>query len=409
MIKPNTQIEPLREDLGRIITGSFLTSTSYKRWIVSKRKDEINKLWEQCLLVAKRDNLVIGFGSDEYEANNALTLLLNTLFKQGSEMLVFFLNDLLHFYQDETKERIDVSDLRLDMKAAGIEEDLIKQLNDIGKDETATEEIKPVALTGEQKVRQLEDNYKEVSKGDRNSRKSIEAYLEWHKETLLYLSCYYSDMNSDFKEFKNLDNSGNGHSLYSNFNKIYAKYNLLMSHVSMQSKDNSKKGNSPMVFISHSSQDKEFAESLVDLLESIGLNKETLFCSSVDGYGLGLSDDIFETLLELFENHDLFMIFLHSPRYYKSSVSLNEMGAAWVLRSGFCSILTSDMDFSGLTGVVNGSKISIKVNAQDAASRLNELYKILQEIFNLTPLDITQWERKRSIFLRNVNAIKYTE
>ena len=409
MIKPNTQIEPLREDLGRIITGSFLTSTPYKRWIVSKRKNEINKLWEQCLLVAKRDNLVIGFGSDEYEASKALTLLLNTLFKQGSEMLVFFLNDLLHFYQDETKERIDVSDLRLDMKAAGIEEDLIKQLNDIGKDETATEEIKPVALTGEQKVRQLEDNYKEVSKGDRNSRKSIEAYLEWHKETLLYLSCYYSDMNSDFKEFKNLDNSGNGHSLYSNFNKIYAKYNLLMSHVSMQSKDNSKKGNSPMVFISHSSQDKEFAESLVDLLESIGLNKETLFCSSVDGYGLGLSDDIFETLLELFENHDLFMIFLHSPRYYKSSVSLNEMGAAWVLRSGFCSILTSDMDFSGLTGVVNGSKISIKVNAQDAASRLNELYKILQEIFNLTPLDITQWERKRSIFLKNVNAIKYTE
>ena len=67
------------------------------------------------------------------------------------------------------------------------------------------------------------------------------------------------------------------------------------------------------------------------------------------------------------------------------------------------------MDFSGLTGVVNGSKISIKVNAQDAASRLNELYKILQEIFNLTPLDITQWERKRSIFLKNVNAIKYTE
>ena len=229
MIKPNTQIEPLREDLGRIITGSFLTSTSYKRWIVSKRKDEINKLWEQCLLVAKRDNLVIGFGSDEYEANNALTLLLNTLFKQGSEMLVFFLNDLLHFYQDETKERIDVSDLRLDMKAAGIEEDLIKQLNDIGKDETATEEIKPVALTGEQKVRQLEDNYKEVSKGDRNSRKSIEAYLEWHKETLLYLSCYYSDMNSDFKEFKNLDNSGNGHSLYSNFNKINSSLKISLA------------------------------------------------------------------------------------------------------------------------------------------------------------------------------------
>lgn len=406
MIKPNTQIEPLREDLGRIITGDFLVSTEFKRWIVLKK---LNKLWEQYLLAAKRDNLVIGFGSDEYEASNALTLLLNALFENSKEALVLFFNDLLHFYHDETRKYIDVSNLRLDMEAAGIEETLIKQLNNIGKDETATEEVNPVALTGEQKVRQLENDYKETSKGDRNSLRSIEAYLEWHKEALLYLSCYYSDMNSDFKEFKDLDNSGNGHSLYSNFKKIYTKYNLLMSQVNMQSEDNFKKGKSPMVFISHSLKDKEFAEALVDLLESIGLNKETLFCSSVDGYGLGLSDDIFETLLGLFENHDLFMIFLHSPRYYKSSVSLNEMGAAWVLRSGFCSILTSDMDFSGLTGVVNGSKISIKVNAQDAASRLNELYKILQEIFNLTPLDITQWERKRSIFLRNVNAIKYTE
>lgn len=409
MIKPNTQIEPLREDLGRIITGSFLTSTPYKRWIVSKRKNEINKLWEQCLLVAKRDNLVIGFSSDEYEASKALTLLLNTLFKQGSEMLVFFLNDLLHFYQDETKERIDVSDLRLDMKAAGIEEDLIKQLNDIGKDETATEKIKPIALTGEQKVRQLEDNYKEVSKGDRNSRKSIEAYLEWHKETLLYLSCYYSDMNSDFKEFKNLDNSGNGHSLYSNFNKIYAKYNLLMSKVNMESENNQKKGNSPMVFISHSSKDKEFAEALVDLLESIGLNKDTLFCSSVAGYGLGLSKNIFDTLRELFKCHDLFMIFLHSPRYYKSSVSLNEMGAAWVLRSDFCSILTKDMDFEQMNGVIDGRLISIKVDAEDAVSRLNELYEKLQGIFNLTPLERNQWERKRNGFLKIVNNLECNE
>lgn len=406
MIKPNTQIEPLREDLGRIITGDFLVSTEFKRWIVLKK---LNKLWEQYLLAAKRDNLVIGFGSDEYEASNALTLLLNALFENSKEVLVLFLNDLLHFYHDETKKYIDVSNLRLDMEAAGIEETLIKQLNNIGKDETATEEVNPVALTGEQKVRQLENDYKETSKGDRNSLRSIEAYLEWHKEALLYLSCYYSDMNSDFKEFKDLDNSGNGHSLYSNFKKIYTKYNLLMSQVNMQSKDNFNKGKSPMVFISHSSKDKEFAEALVDLLESIGLDKDTLFCSSVAGYGLDLSDDIFETLRNLFLNHDLFMIFIHSPRYYKSAVSLNEMGAAWALRKGFCSILTSDMEFSGLIAVVNDRTIAIKVNEKEAKYRLNELYDKLKDIFNLTSLEMTKWERKRDNFLRSVNNIKLEE
>ena len=406
MIKPNTKIEPLREDLGRIITGDFLVSTAFKRWIVSIKLD---KLWEQCLLEAQRNNGLFGFGSDEYEASNALTLLLNTLFENNTEALVLYLNNLLHFYQDETKKYIDVSNIRLDMKAAGIDETLIKQLDNIGKDETAKEEVNPVALTGEQKVRQLENDYKEVSKGDRNSRKSIEAYLEWHKETLLYLSCYYSDMNSDFKEFKDLDNDGNGYSLHSNFNKIYAKYNLLMSQVSMQSKDNSKKGKSPMVFISHSSKDKEFAEALVDLLESIGLDKDTLFCSSVAGYGLGLSDDIFETLRNLFLNHDLFMIFIHSPRYYKSAVSLNELGAAGALRTGFCSILTSDMEFSGLKGVVNDRSIAIKVNEEDAWYRLNELYDKLKDIFNLTSLEMTKWERKRDNFLRSVNNIKLEE
>ncbi|WP_072542109.1 toll/interleukin-1 receptor domain-containing protein [Bacteroides mediterraneensis] len=406
MIKPDTKIEPLREDLRCIIEDSFLLSISFKRWIISVKLD---KMWEQCLSKAKQENRFFGIGSDEYEAGNALTLLLNISFEEGNETLVWLVSELLYLYHNETRKNIDVSALRLDMQVIGIDNTLMQQLDDLCVSEAVTEEVKPVVLTKEQKVRQLENDYKEVSKGDRNSRKSIEAYLEWHKEALIYLSDFYTDMNSDFKEFKNLDNSGNGYSLYSNFNKIYTKYNLLMSKVNMESENNQKKGNSPMVFISHSSKDKEFAEALVDLLESIGLNKETLFCSSVDGYGLGLSDDIFETLRGLFENHDLFMIFLHSPRYYKSSVSLNEMGAAWVLRSGFCSILTSDMDFSGLTGVVNGSKISIKVNAQDAASRLNDLYKILQEIFNLAPLEITQWERKRSIFLRNVNAIKYTE
>lgn len=406
MIKPNTQIEPLRKDLGCIITGDFLVSTAFKRWIVSIKLD---KLWEQCLLEAQRDNRVFGLGSDEYEASNALTLLLNTLFVKNIELLVLFLNNLLRLYHDETKKYIDVSNLRLDMEAAGIEETLIKQLDNIGKDETATEEVNPVALTGEQKVRQLENDYKETSKGDRNSLRSIEAYLEWHKEALLYLSCYYSDMNSDFKEFKDLDNDGNGYSLYSNFNKIYAKYNLLMSQVNMQSKDNFKKGKSPMVFISHSSKDKEFAEALVDLLESIGLDKDTLFCSSVAGYGLDLSDDIFETLRNLFLNHDLFMIFIHSPRYYTSAVSLNEMGAAWALRKGFCSILTSDMEFSGLTGVVNDRAIAIKVNEENAWYRLNELYDNLKRIFNLTSLEMTKWERKRDNFLRSVNNIKLEE
>lgn len=85
------------------------------------------------------------------------------------------------------------------------------------------------------------------------------------------------------------------------------------------------------------------------------------------------------------------------------------MGAAWVLRSDFCSILTKDMDFEQMNGVIDGRLISIKVDAEDAASRLNELYEKLQGIFNLTPLERNQWERKRNGFLKIVNNLECNE
>lgn len=86
MIKPATKIEPLREDLRRIIEDSFLLSIPFKRWIISVKLD---KMWEQCLSKAKQENRFFGIGSDEYEAGNALTLLLNISFEEGNETLVW--------------------------------------------------------------------------------------------------------------------------------------------------------------------------------------------------------------------------------------------------------------------------------------------------------------------------------
>lgn len=165
----------------------------------------------------------------------------------------------------------------------------------------------------------------------------------------------------------------------------------------------------PMVFISHSSKDKDFANALVALLEDIGLDSSNLFCSSVEGYGIALSKDIFETLRSLFNEHNLYVIFIHSPRYYKSAVSLNEMGAAWVLKTDFCSFLTTDMSFSKMEGVVNGSTISIKVDAEDAPARLTELKNTLIPMFGLQTIDETKWERKRKVFLNQVLSIAYKE
>ena len=164
---------------------------------------------------------------------------------------------------------------------------------------------------------------------------------------------------------------------------------------------------SPMVFISHSSKDKDFAEALVDMLEVLEFDSSNLFCSSIDGYGIGLSEDIFETLRSIFNGHNIFVIFIHSPHYYNSPISLNEMGAAWVLKTGFCSFLTTDMKFEMMKGVVNDKTISIKVDADDAPSRLTQLKDKLISTFCLKSIDNIKWERKRQTFLTKVLTIKY--
>jgi hypothetical protein len=161
----------------------------------------------------------------------------------------------------------------------------------------------------------------------------------------------------------------------------------------------------PMVFISHSSKDYDFVEALTDMLQHIGLTHENLFCSSIPGLWIGLSQDIFESLRQLFQEYDLYVIFVQSHRYYESAASLNEMGAAWVLQTKFCSILTKDMNYDDMKGVFDKNKIAIKVNDNDAPYRLTELKNDIFKFLHLDPIDETRWERERTKFLKQVKEI----
>lgn len=246
--------------------------------------------------------------------------------------------------------------------------------------------------------------------------KDVEA---WQTETTEFLRVLYGEEARQVADFERCINNKNHYfkfreGIQSELQDCISKLNafikadtMIQETMIMDSKKPTGINKSPMVFISHSSKDKDFAEALVVLLEDLGMDSTNVFCSSVDGYGVGLSQDIFETLRELFNEHNLFVIFIHSPRYYKSYVSLNEMGAAWVLKTDFCSFLTTDMDFSMMKGVVNGSTISIKVDNDDTPARLSELKDKLTNVFGLSTIDGTKWERKRQAFLDKVLSITF--
>lgn len=401
----NTKIQPLIEDVGRIIPGTFLKSTEFKRWIVECKLDEV---WAQILQQVKssRSFFAMGYDHDAADSKESLNYLLNIIFEQNKDRLPDFLLDLLSFYAYQETLYIDVTDIKKDLLAAGYSDEMVAVLDGITIPEQIEEKIDE-EQTQEQKVRALEQVY--LSHRDENSREAIDAYLEWHSTALLYLSSYYTEANPDYSEFKHIDNSGNGHALRHNFKSLYSIYNLLMNSVTTQeiAKNTAKGKKTPVVFISHSSGDKDFVDALVNLLDDMGFTKDTLFCSSVREYGIPISGDIFETIRGLFLEHDLYVIFVLSPRFYGSAVSLNEMGAAWVLKTDFCSFLTSDMDYGKMKGVVNNAKVSIKVDEEDAKNLLNDLYKHLIAVFSLQEMDMNKWERKRDLFLQVVRTLKY--
>lgn len=77
------------------------------------------------------------------------------------------------------------------------------------------------------------------------------------------------------------------------------------------------------------------------------------------------SQDIIDNIKAQFSNYNLFVIIIHSPRYYKSAVCLNE-----------CSFLTKDCRIDQLTGVIGKEEICISPNA-DVPGEARDLFDTL--------------------------------
>lgn len=163
----------------------------------------------------------------------------------------------------------------------------------------------------------------------------------------------------------------------------------------------------PKIFISHSSKDVAYVAQIVNLLDGIGLNQTLVFCSSLPGYGIPIDTNIFDYLRDQFLEYNLHVIFVHSDNYYKSPVSLNEMGAAWALKSAVTSFLLPGFSFNKMTGVVNNQSIAIKLDGDrlELQDKLNQLHDKIVTEFNLTKKADIIWQQKRDSFIREIQDI----
>ncbi|MCU7836486.1 MAG: toll/interleukin-1 receptor domain-containing protein [gamma proteobacterium symbiont of Taylorina sp.] len=156
------------------------------------------------------------------------------------------------------------------------------------------------------------------------------------------------------------------------------------------------------IFISHSSGDAKIVEKFVGLMESIGLTNEHIFCSSVPGYGIPLGENIYDYLKKEFEDSNLFVIFILSDNYYKSVSCLNEMGATWINKYDYQSILLNDFKFNDIAGAIDPRNISFSVEDE---SRLNEFKDKIIDTFNLPSKNSSRWEQQRDEFIQNSKNI----
>lgn len=165
----------------------------------------------------------------------------------------------------------------------------------------------------------------------------------------------------------------------------------------------------PLIFISHSSANKDDVALLVELLRAIDLKpQQDIFCSSLPGYDIPIDTDIFEFLRSRFLEYKLHIFCIHSPEYYASAVSLNEMGAAWALKTEATSFLLPGFGFDGMKGVINDRSISIKLDHDiaEVKDKLNQLRKKLEQEFDLTPIPDITWETARDKFITEINRPK---
>jgi hypothetical protein len=155
------------------------------------------------------------------------------------------------------------------------------------------------------------------------------------------------------------------------------------------------------VFVSHASADSPIVEELIELLEIVGLTNEHIFCTSFPGYDIDLGDNFLDAIKSELLNADALVLFLLTPNFFRSPISLCEMGATWVLAKEHIPIIVPPLDFSDVKGVVPLTQ-GFRLNEP---LKLNMLKEKIEAVFGLqSSQSQSAWERRRDRVVERINA-----
>ena len=127
----------------------------------------------------------------------------------------------------------------------------------------------------------------------------------------------------------------------------------------------------PVIFISHSSTDKEVADMLVGFLSATGISRDKIFCSSLPGNDINekISDEVKTALKNSSVN-----IAILSYDYYQSAYCLNEAGVLWYNDAPVIPIALPEINSNNMYGFLSSE---YKLRRLDSDTDISYIYDIV--------------------------------
>ena len=169
--------------------------------------------------------------------------------------------------------------------------------------------------------------------------------------------------------------------------ETYATCNILPAAIEEADCTNNEDSiNEPLIFLSHKSDDKGYADALEKFIIGLGVKDDQLVYSSHPLHKIPLDENIYDYLRKNI-NRSIFMIILWSNKYLESPACLNEMGAAWVVQCDYTNIYVPTFSFGNPKYhecAVDTRKMGAVLNG-DAHCKQNilELKDKIESLFNL--------------------------
>lgn len=222
----------------------------------------------------------------------------------------------------------------------------------------------------------------------------LDRLVSWYDEEWDEMSCY-----ADCK----IKEQGKNRELLQSLLSELRDYDF--TKIKNKDERDGKKEDEPIIFLSHSSSNKQYADALEKMFTGIGIKNEQLIYTSHALHKIPLGQNIYDYLRSAFEKK-LFVIILWSNEYLESSACLNEMGAAWVTRSDYTNIYCPDFDFKNpkyYSCAVDKNRMgAILDGTPNCKASMTELKDIIMDMFGLG-IDEKSWLFILDEFIKDIS------